>query len=83
MLLLASFMVSARELSLAEIKELRENIPAELEIETFIHGAMCYIYSGQCFFSSFLGGRSGNRGKTAGATAGTCFGTFLEADLAG
>ena len=54
--------VPARELSLKEIQILKEE---GLEIETFIHGAMCYSYSGQCFFSSFLGGRSGNRGKCA------------------
>ena len=54
--------VPARELSLEEIKLLKKE---GLEIETFIHGAMCYSYSGQCFFSSFLGGRSGNRGKCA------------------
>ena len=54
--------VPARELSLEEMKLLKEE---GLEIETFIHGAMCYSYSGQCFFSSFLGGRSGNRGKCA------------------
>lgn len=54
--------VPARELSLEEIKLLKAE---GLEVETFIHGAMCYCYSGQCFFSSFLGGRSGNRGKCA------------------
>ena len=54
--------VPARELSLKEIKLLKKE---GLEVETFIHGAMCYCYSGQCFFSSFLGGRSGNRGKCA------------------
>ena len=54
--------VPARELSLKEMQLLKEE---GLEIETFIHGAMCYCYSGQCFFSSFLGGRSGNRGKCA------------------
>ena len=54
--------VPARELSLKEMQILKEE---GLEIETFIHGAMCYSYSGQCFFSSFLGGRSGNRGKCA------------------
>ena len=54
--------VPARELSLKEIELLKEE---GIEIETFIHGAMCYCYSGQCFFSSFLGGRSGNRGKCA------------------
>ncbi len=55
--------VPARELSLVEIKEIKEN--TGLEIETFIHGAMCYCYSGQCLFSSILGGRSGNRGRCA------------------
>ena len=54
--------VPARELSLREMEVLKKE---GLEIETFIHGAMCYSYSGQCFFSSFLGGRSGNRGKCA------------------
>ena len=54
--------VPARELSLKEMKLLKQE---GLEVETFIHGAMCYCYSGQCFFSSFLGGRSGNRGKCA------------------
>lgn len=55
--------VPARELSLTEIKEMKE--ATGLEMETFIHGAMCYCYSGQCLFSSLLGGRSGNRGKCA------------------
>lgn len=55
--------VPARELSLKEIKELRDK--SGMEVETFIHGAMCYCYSGQCLFSSFLGGRSGNRGRCA------------------
>ena len=54
--------VPARELSLKEMELLKKE---GLEVETFIHGAMCYSYSGQCFFSSFLGGRSGNRGKCA------------------
>ena len=56
--------VPARELSLEEIKELKEK--TGLDIETFVHGALCYSYSGQCLFSSFLGGRSGNRGRCAG-----------------
>lgn len=56
--------VPARELSLVEIREIREQ--THLEIECFIHGAMCYAYSGQCLFSSILGGRSGNRGRCAG-----------------
>ncbi len=55
--------VPARELSLAEIRELKKE---GLEIESFIHGAMCYSYSGKCLMSSFLGGRSGNRGRCAG-----------------
>ncbi|MCR4650773.1 MAG: U32 family peptidase [Lachnospiraceae bacterium] len=56
--------VPARELSLKEMKKLKDD--TGLEIECFVHGAMCYCYSGQCFFSSFLGGRSGNRGRCAG-----------------
>lgn len=59
----ASRVVPARELSLKEIKQMKED--TGLEIETFIHGAMCYSYSGQCLFSSILGGRSGNRGRCA------------------
>lgn len=55
--------VPARELSLAEIRQLQQE--SELEVETFIHGAMCYCYSGACLFSSILGGRSGNRGRCA------------------
>ncbi len=55
--------VPARELSLAEIRDLKRELP--IEVETFIHGAMCYCYSGKCLFSSFLGGRSGNRGRCA------------------
>lgn len=57
-----SRVVPARELSLEEIKNLKET---GAEVEIFIHGAMCYCYSGQCLFSSILGGRSGNRGKCA------------------
>lgn len=55
--------VPARELSLTEIKYMKET--TGLEIETFVHGAMCYCYSGQCLFSSIIGGRSGNRGRCA------------------
>lgn len=55
--------VPARELSLAEIKEIKKE--TDIEIETFIHGAICYCYSGQCLFSSMVGGRSGNRGRCA------------------
>lgn len=55
--------VPARELSLEEIRRIKE--VTGMEIECFIHGAMCYCYSGQCLFSSILGGRSGNRGRCA------------------
>ena len=55
--------VPARELSLEEVKNIKEQ--TGLELETFIHGAMCYCYSGQCLFSSIAGGRSGNRGRCA------------------
>ena len=55
--------VPARELSLEELKELKKE--TGVEVEAFIHGAMCYCYSGQCLFSSILGGRSGNRGRCA------------------
>lgn len=58
----ASRVVSARELSLDEIRELREKIPADLEIETFVHGAMCISYSGRCLLSSYFTGRDANRG---------------------
>jgi len=58
----ASRVVSARELSLAEIRELRQNIPEDLEIESFIHGAMCISYSGRCLLSNYFTGRDGNRG---------------------
>lgn len=58
----ATRVVTARELSLREIKEIRDNIPDEFEIETFIHGAMCISYSGRCLLSSFLAGRDANRG---------------------
>lgn len=59
----ASRIVPARELSLQEIVTMKRT--ADIEVETFIHGAMCYCYSGQCLFSSILGGRSGNRGRCA------------------
>lgn len=58
----ASRVVSARELSLKEIAELRKNIPDDLEIETFVHGAMCMSYSGRCLLSNFFTGRDANRG---------------------
>ena len=59
----AKRVVSARELSLREIREIRERIPAEMEIESFVHGAMCISYSGRCLLSSFLAGRDANRGS--------------------
>ena len=55
--------VPARELSLEEIRQIREQ--TDLEIECFVHGALCYCYSGQCLLSSMIGGRSGNRGQCA------------------
>ena len=58
----AKRVVSARELSLAEIKEIRAHIPDEMEIETFIHGAMCISYSGRCLLSNYFTGRDANRG---------------------
>lgn len=58
----AARVVTARELSLEEIKEIRANIPDELEIETFVHGAMCISYSGRCLLSSFMAGRDANQG---------------------
>ncbi len=58
----ATRVVSARELSLAEIKEIRNNIPDDLEIETFIHGAMCISYSGRCLLSNYFTGRDANQG---------------------
>ena len=58
----AKRIVTARELSLREIKDIREHIPDELEIESFVHGAMCISYSGRCLLSSYLAGRDANRG---------------------
>lgn len=58
----AARVVSARELSLSEIKDIRNNIPEEMEIETFIHGAMCISYSGRCLLSNYFTGRDANQG---------------------
>lgn len=58
----AKRVVSARELSLEEIKEIRRNIPDDLEIETFVHGAMCISYSGRCLLSNYFTGRDANQG---------------------
>ena len=59
----AERVVTARELSLEEIERIHREV--DVEIESFVHGALCYCYSGQCLFSSLIGGRSGNRGRCA------------------
>ena len=59
----AKRVVTARELSLEEIRQIRANIPDDMEIETFIHGAMCISYSGRCLLSNFLVGRDANQGS--------------------
>ena len=58
----AKRVVSARELSLREIAQIRENIPGEMEIESFVHGAMCISYSGRCLLSNYFTGRDANKG---------------------
>ncbi len=58
-----SRVVLARELSFEEIRQIHRE--CDVELESFVHGALCYSYSGQCLFSSMLGGRSGNRGRCA------------------
>ena len=58
----ATRVVSARELSLVEIKQIREHIPEDMEIESFIHGAMCISYSGRCLLSNYFTGRDANHG---------------------
>lgn len=55
-------LILARELSFEEIKEIRESVPNEIEIETFVHGAMCISYSGRCLLSNYMTGRDSNRG---------------------
>lgn len=57
--------VLARELSLLEIKEIRQQIPEDLELELFVHGAMCISYSGRCLLSNYMAGRDSNRGQCA------------------
>lgn len=57
--------VLARELSLKEIEEIRERAPKDLEVEVFVHGAMCISYSGRCLLSSYMAGRDANRGECA------------------
>ena len=59
----ATRVVTAREMAFAEIKDIADHV--DIEIESFVHGALCYCYSGQCLLSSMLGGRSGNRGRCA------------------
>ena len=59
----AKRVVAARELSLEEIKEIREQIPKEMEIECFVHGAMCISYSGRCLLSNYFTGRDANQGS--------------------
>ena len=59
----AERVVLSRELSLEEIRSIRQSV--DVELETFVHGALCYCYSGQCLMSSLIGGRSGNRGRCA------------------
>ena len=61
----ASRVVLGRELSLEQIREIRSKIPKDLELEAFVHGAMCMAYSGRCLLSSYLTGRSANRGGCA------------------
>lgn len=61
----AKRIVLARELSIKEIKEIREKIPADLELEAFVHGAMCMAYSGRCLLSNYMTGRDANRGACA------------------
>ena len=58
--------VLARELSLKEIKAIRKEIGNDIKLEAFVHGSMCYCYSGCCLMSSFIGGESGNRGRCKG-----------------
>ena len=59
----AKRVVTAREMTLSEIAEMRKKLPDDMEIEAFAHGAMCMSYSGRCFLSPYLSGRSGNRGE--------------------
>ena len=61
----AERVVLARECSLKEIREIRKHIPEELELEVFVHGAMCMSYSGRCLLSSYMTGRDSNRGACA------------------
>ncbi len=60
-----SRIILARELSLAEIREIVEKVPDDIKIETFVHGAMCISYSGRCLLSNYMTGRDANRGDCA------------------
>ena len=61
----ASRVVLARELSFNEISEIRKNTPSEMELEAFVHGAMCISYSGRCLLSNYMAGRASNKGDCA------------------
>ena len=61
----AKRVILARELSLGEIREIREKVPEDLELEAFVHGAMCVSYSGRCLLSNYMTGRDSNRGACA------------------
>ena len=61
----AKRLVLARELTLEQIKEIRKNIPKDVELEVFVHGAMCMAYSGRCLLSNYLTGRDSNHGELA------------------
>lgn len=76
----AERIVTARELSLKEIERIHDQV--DVEIESFVHGALCYCYSGQCLFSSLIGGRSGNRGRCA-QTCRLPFGVMREGKVLG
>lgn len=65
----ASRVILARELSLEEIREIREKVPEALEIEAFIHGAMCVSYSGRCLLSNYMTGRDASRGHAPSLAA--------------
>ena len=76
----ASRVVLARELSFDDIRVIRERIPRELEIEAFVHGAMCMSHSGRCLLSNFMVGRDANRGNCAQPVSYTHLGrTILSA----
>ena len=61
----AKRVILAREMSLGEIREIRKNVPEELELEAFVHGAMCISYSGRCLLSNYMAGRDSNQGNCA------------------